>query len=150
MAKVLKKKNGDYVIINDLYEEIPVKHVDVLYPFHNNIATFRVTVNKEKMFGYMNTSGERITQNVYEHAEDFGEKYGLVKNGNYQNLIDKSGKELFEWKYTSITPFIKDTFIVMNAEGYYGLIDINGKVILKFIYKDHLQVTCKAQTVLMK
>ncbi|MCQ2749011.1 MAG: hypothetical protein MJ246_03210 [Clostridia bacterium] len=62
MAKVLKKKNGDYVIINDLYEEIPVKHVDVLYPFHNNIATFRVTVNKEKMFGYMNTSGEKITK----------------------------------------------------------------------------------------
>lgn len=150
MARVIKRKNGDYVIINDLFEEIPIKSVDVLYPFHNNIATFRVTQNKKKMFGYMNVQGERITNDVYEHAEDFGPKYGLVKKGDYQNLIDRNGNELFAWKYTKIAPFLKDTFICLNKEGYYGLVDKNDKIILGFIYETQLSITHDARRLIVK
>ena len=111
MSRVIKQKKGNYVIINNLREEIEVSDVDAIFPFHNEIATFRVSTKDGKKFGYINSNGVKITKNVYDHAEDFGEYYGLVKIGKLQNLIDRSGKELFEWKYTYVTPFMKKTFI---------------------------------------
>lgn len=150
MAKVYQKKDGSFVIINDFHEEIPVPDIDKLFPFHNEVATFRVMTKQGPKYGYINLFGERITKNVYDHAEDFGINYGIVKNGKLQNVIDRKGNELFGWKYTKIDIFLKNTFIVKNKAGYYGLVDINDKVILAFIYDDIISVTFNAKRILSK
>lgn len=150
MAKVYRKKNGKFVIVNEFLEELPVDNVDMLFPFSNDIATFRVNSGKGKKFGYMNVNGEKITNDVYDHAENFGINYGIVKNGSKQNLIDRNGNEIFDWKYTKIDPFLNGTFIVQNVEGYYGLVDASDKILLGFIYQDLISITHEARRKVMK
>lgn len=86
--------------------------------------------------GFINKSGEMITEAVFARAEDFSEGLALVqtKAGKY-GFIDKTGRfaisPQFEWAES-----FSEGLAVVFVKGKYGFIDKTGKMVIKPQFTD--------------
>ena len=51
-------------------------------------------VKKEEKWGYIDTSGKLVIQNIYDKAEDFHDGVAAVKKGDQTWFIDKRGRKV--------------------------------------------------------
>lgn len=59
----------------------------------------------------------------------------IVKNGEYQGLIGRNGKEIIPCVYTQVSNYDSDIIIVRDTIGRYGLVNSRHEKILPFEYR---------------
>jgi len=96
----------------------------------------RVTQNNK--YGYIDYTGEKITNPKYLYGEKFVKGYAIVKNSSNMSLIiDKGGNEVVEsGKYFSVFRAGEDIVAAKNTKAglKYGILDANLKTKVKFEY----------------
>lgn len=88
-------------------------------------------------YGFIDDTGNELTEFIYEQAENFVDGLALVKKDGYYGYIDKTGETAIGFMYDEATSFDKEygLAIVKSGNGK-GVIDKNGTVIVNTQYDD--------------
>ena len=114
--------NGKFGYINkNNHLVIPYKF-DYGYDFKDRIAKVRIG----KKWGYINTSGELITD-LFDEISDFLNGIAIARQGDKYAIINTQGKVVSDW-YDQIFPF-HDGIARVSKNGKYSFIDTQGKLI---------------------
>lgn len=155
-ARIKNKGKNKYVIINCFGKEIPVENIDALFQFKGKYAIYRIkdpNHNNMRRYGYYTETGEKLTEKIYDHADNFIGKYGVIKNGGMQNLINENGNEVLSWNYAFVEPFIKNTFIINyyseDGQDLWGLVDLDENFIIPPDNQSKFEVMWKARNIMM-
>ncbi len=98
--------------------------------------------------GYLDQTGKVVVDFIYNSAYSFGDGLAIVStDGISYGCIDKSGKmvipaeydDIYLFNYGSDAPDIafSDGVVGVLKDGYWGLIDTNGKLIIDYIFEDN-------------
>ncbi len=88
---------------------------------------------------YIDGSGQKAFDSVFEFAESFHYDRALVRADNRFRIIDTSGQTIAELKYDQVNLQSPWCWQVTNKENqiyYSGFVDLNGKEITELIYED--------------
>lgn len=92
-------------------------------------------------WGYIDKSGNEVIPCQYVHAEKFSCGLAAVCDTNYRwGYINERGKIIVDYKYRYALPFEGGLAVVKMGNDFnpkYGLIDLDGRTILRCIY-DHI------------
>ena len=88
-------------------------------------------------WGVINSYGELVIPLEYSYIEEIDSRFYSVSRSNLKGIIDNRGevfakciyKEIFSW-------YLPDFVIARNSDGYLGLFDLNGKIILDFKFEE--------------
>ena len=98
--------------------------------------------------GYLDQTGKVVVDFIYNSAYSFGDGLAIVStDGISYGCIDKSGKmvipaeydDIYLFNYGSDAPDIafSDGVVGVLKDGYWGLIDTNGKLIIDYVFEDN-------------
>lgn len=97
-----------------------------------------IRIIQNNKYGYIDYTGEKITNPKYLYGEKFVKGYAIVKNSsNMALIIDKGGNEVVEsGKYFSMFRAGEDIVAAKNTKAglKYGILDANLKTKVKFEY----------------
>lgn len=144
IAKV--KKDNKFALINYKGNLLTQFIYDYIGEMHCN----RILIIKKDKFGYLDKSGMEIIEAKYDAQpstkliSNFSDYcYAIIDFNSYYNVIDSTSKKLFLNKYKEIR---NPGYIISNNDSQivfpvkkndkWGYVDINGNVILPFIYFD--------------
>ncbi|MBW7476067.1 WG repeat-containing protein [Paenibacillus oenotherae] len=86
-------------------------------------------------YGYLNVKGEQVTEAIYHHASPFSDGLARVNMGKASGYIDKTGRLVIPYRFSSTTEFSEGRAVVqLQAGGKYAYIDKTGKLITPAIY----------------
>ena len=108
-----------------------VKDDKILYQFDGNAVIFTngfVMYEQNGKYGFIDAStGQKITEAVYDDAKYFVEDYAPVKKGGMWAYIDSTGKEVTEFIFEDAsTPYEGRVFV--KANGAYRILDLKTSV----------------------
>lgn len=141
-VKVLNSKNKEIMTDYDMVEAI--ENTD-----QNNNMWYEegvLKVKKGELYGLVSLLGKELLKPEYQNITALpGTKNSFIlQKGDNFGLCDNKGKIIIPIEYKeikSIQQDYKNGYIVKNAEGNYGVIDFNAKVILEPKYEDIQPVT---------
>ena len=81
----------------------------------------------------INTKGE-IKETKFDDVSGFSNGYAKVKIGNYEGLINKLGELVLPVKYRGLSS-VKNNAVIFYEKGKYGLMSIDGKVVINPKYE---------------
>lgn len=93
-----------------------------------------IPFRKGKMWGYVNKKKEIIIPFQYELAFKFLDGIAIVMKDDRYGLIDKSNRQITNFKYTSIERYDFDEIILVEIGDKYGLLDKKGQELIPCIY----------------
>ena len=136
------KKNDKYGYMNRK-GEIEIEPVyDSLFQFSEGMAR----VQLDNKWGYINLNGEVVVSLDYWYANDFSEGYGHIcmSESDLQNpcidsgIVDKTGNLVIDSRNYDyqIIGNVKSGLISVKKDNKYGFIDIEGNVVIDFLYKN--------------
>ena len=134
-----------------------IKNNKVPSPKEMELGNHLIKVEKDNKYGYINSDGELVLDYIYDMAEDFYYKYGIVKKDETYYLIDEKGNTKFEGNnisyvkdigeylidgtlydyklnkvsnYTNLS-YLLEGFYLFNQDNVSGIINYKGKLIYK-------------------
>ena len=134
-----------------------IKNNKVPSPKEMELGNHLIKVEKDNKYGYINSDGELVLDYIYDMAEDFYYKYGIVKKDEAYYLIDEKGNTKFEGNnisyvkdigeylidgtlydyklnkvsnYTNLS-YLLEGFYLFNQDNVSGIINYKGKLIYK-------------------
>ncbi|QVK19086.1 WG repeat-containing protein [Mycoplasmatota bacterium] len=125
--------NNEQFIINERGEILSVKGYPYLGNFHDSRAVVKDKVNKEYLFGYLDSAGEVVIPIKYKEANDFNNHKAVVKATKYQ-LIDLEGNILQEYPYAYVGNYGEGR-LVIKIQDKCGYINETGEVIINPQYQ---------------
>ncbi len=121
-------KNSKWGLINSSGKIITEPQFDVIYGFCNGFTRVR----KDNKYGFLKSDGSMLLECNYDNAYDFNDGYAAVKKGTLCELVDKSGN-FKSFNFDEIKSPILG-LIPVKKDKYWGLSDMNGKIILDTKY----------------
>ncbi|MCH5220144.1 MAG: WG repeat-containing protein [Muribaculaceae bacterium] len=131
----LVERLGQWGFINEDGEEVIPCEYEMAGPFSSGRA-YVLPFDDDK-YHYIDENGNVTLTTDYEYVRSFTGNAAPVSHGQNWALIDKDGKELTDFIYTSFTPYTykgKNIFVVQNEENRYGILDDKGRTILPCNY----------------
>lgn len=97
------------------------------------VAVSKDEKTKRDKYSFLDRSGKRLTENVYDYLDEFSEGFAAASINNKYGFIDKSGSFVIEPKFSSADGFSEGLAAAWIDEKS-GFIDSNGiwKINLKF------------------
>lgn len=123
----------------------PENKANAIGEFSDGIARVRKTAEitgaySSYKYAYINTAGKKITDFIYDGADDFSEGLAAVKQNDKWGYIDKTGNVVIPFTYYEAYPFQNGTAkVCMTREA-----SINEEYI--YINKSNQQVTAPVNT----
>lgn len=95
-------------------------------------------------FGFKNSAGEQIVDNIFTDATDFKNGISIITQDNLQGTIDKKGRIILEPKYARIE-FVDNSYIKVCQRFEYqnslcSVYDVAGKEIIPMVVGDVFKV----------
>lgn len=98
-------------------------------------------VSIEGKYGCINKQGVEIVPLQYDAISDFVRERAIVSSNRKSGLIDTAGNIVVDYKYDDISGLdLECDLVVVQSEGKWGALDMNGKEILPCIY-DYISLT---------
>lgn len=107
------------------------KNYDKVFPVKEN----RILVKKDGKFGYVNSSGEQITQIIYDDGFNFSNGYAIVNKNDKYAFVNQEGKLICPFIYDDAFNFNEGRAMVM-VNNKLGYIDVHGELIIPTIYDE--------------
>lgn len=122
----LVDKYFNFKLLN--YESIYTKD-----KYNNCMVSVGSILNNNDKYGLIDSNGKIILETKYDHI--FEDSFGYLVEQNNKWGLFSSGKFLIEPKYIDMPQYIDNLgLIVKNIQNKYGVVDINDKIIIPFIY----------------
>lgn len=140
---ILVRKNGQTAYLDkNLKEVIPFGKYNSGEKFNQNRIAI---VSKNHKYGIINEFGKEILKPEYDTLahpeEDYHESEIFEgKNKNYITLLDKSANKIFDkiknysFDFSRLGKKIHRIYIIQNFKKQYGVVDVQGKIIIPFLY----------------
>lgn len=123
-------KNDKYGIISKTNTII----LDFEYEEIGSLDAELILIANEVAYGYADKKGEIKVPLTYKTAYDFQNGLAVVKQGNQFGVINQLGVEVIKCQYEWLEPFDKYGRSKARLNGFYGIIDANGGVVVPFEY----------------
>ncbi len=110
---------------------------EVIKPQFRNGGEFSeglAAVRPNGSYGYINIDGKFVIQPKYDYAESFQEGFAVVYKNGKPFYINKKGQQSFNCPYTEIKPFTNGRARVKSVNGYWGVINKSGKLLIDTVY----------------
>ncbi|OTG63429.1 hypothetical protein B9T29_04515 [Acinetobacter sp. ANC 3903] len=134
--KAAVRLNQKWALINEKDELLTEFIYDEIGRFSEGLAY----VSIKGKYGFIDKSGKVVIPLVHEMAMSF--ENGLARIGSMSSpyyFINKSGEKVFDVQFTHVYTFETEYAVIRQDIGnkeLYGVIDLNGKVIIKPQYTD--------------
>ncbi|KFX56623.1 DUF3298 domain-containing protein [Clostridium botulinum] len=129
----------DYMgVLNEKGTVITKKKYNFISDYKDGRAVIAVSSdNGEYIYGYIDLYGKEIVSPKYSEANDFNNGVALVKSQEKSySLINRSGQVLATYNYEYVAQYGDGLIVFANSyDGPFGFMDINGKEVIKPIYK---------------
>jgi hypothetical protein len=86
-------------------------------------------------WGFMNISGDIQIPAIYDSASDFSDGLACVRNGDLWGYIDTKNNWILTSRFGWAAPFYRGYAAFKSDEGLWGLMDIQGNVVLDAKYE---------------
>ncbi len=105
----------------------------------------KCSVMKNGKWGYIDTTGKKLTEFIYDQAWPFEGGRALVMLGDFDTgkygMIDLKGNYVLKPEYAVITEF-SEGFVKVSAEwGKCGFADTTGEIVIAMVYSDVMKFT---------
>lgn len=101
---------------------------------------WKVTLNQKQ--GIVNIDNDIIIEPIYDSISYSNHKHFYVVKNNKLGIIAKDGSMIIQPIYNNIYPITDELFKVQNSNGKFGVIDINGNIMIPFIYSSLTDYFC--------
>jgi len=107
LAPVLEKKEFGWGVINKQgqYVLMPNKAIVSIESYREGLAAYTEIVNSVFLSGYLNNSGKKYIEPIYEETKSFSEGYGAVKIKNKWGFINKYNTLIIQPQYDVVNEF---------------------------------------------
>ncbi len=129
--RFLIKKNNSYGFVDAQGRLRIANRYDAATSFSEGLAPVKL-IGK---WGFLNIDERLVIQPFYDQVSQFQDGLTIVKRGEYYGIVDKQGEEVVDIKWESIGRQKSGNFVVVDAEGNYGLVDKQGGVIYAPIFE---------------
>lgn len=119
---------GKWGFVNELEELVIQPNFDSVEPFQNGLS---IVKNNEK-YGLINPQGRFELELKFENIERL-DQYFLIKLNGLLGLADPKGRIIKNPNYQSIEP-IENGYLLVNRNGNFGVIDLEGDDIIPTNY----------------
>lgn len=115
---------------------LPRNDLGKTYSWVGTMCESMICVQKNELWGYVNSEGEEVIPLKYKWAGDFDEGRAAVIETDAETyaLIDKTGREILPPIYELVEWDGAHGVAKVSYEGLFGLYDRNGKEIVPLIY----------------
>lgn len=96
-------------------------------------------VKKKDYWFFIEANGKKAFKESFERVESFKNGMALVMAGNYYGYINKEGNLFVPLQYTQLSPYVNGVCRAYKKTEYesgWGLLDLQGNELSKFIYAD--------------
>lgn len=139
LARILPDQQDE---LDDLPDEVRdsdytrVRDLSSVYSWVGPVCESMICVERDDLWGYLNSDGQEVLPLQYQWASDFVEGRAAVIVGDGENyaLIDKAGREVLPAIYELVDWDGVHGVAKVAYEGFFGLFDRNGREIVPFIY----------------
>lgn len=109
--------------------------------FSEGLATVIIDIDSNTVgYGFIDKENRLVIPPEFEYAFTFSEGYAVVKKYDRFGLIDRTGKEVFTFKYLEVTPMRDGHFFAVDAiEEKAALFDNHFRRLTPFIYEKVLR-----------
>lgn len=135
------KKNGKCGLIDSAYNVITPVIYDYCIPaFREGLAR----VNRDKLWGYIDSTGKEVIPCIYEDAEEFKDGIAVVTKDGKPYCINTKGKRDTcsrkpeeWWNKREINPQWRyiNGYDVVHRGHLYGVVDSTGQIVVPLIYE---------------
>lgn len=138
---IVKTTNGDYGVINTSGEVVITPHYYSLMPTYKQsfIGLKYVLLDSldfyEYKFGVVSSQDSVKIPFIYDSLISMDEGWYLGRIKDQFRLVHENG-ETFELDYKSVNFFNRNTLRFKNSEGFMGLLNLKGEVILEPLYEE--------------
>ena len=117
-------------------QRLPRHDLAKTYSWIGTMCESMICVQKNELWGYVNSEGEEVIPLKYKWAGDFDEGRAAVIETDAETyaLIDKTGREVLPPIYELVEWDGAHGVAKVSYEGLFGLYDRNGKEIVPLIY----------------
>ena len=106
---------------------------------HNQNVDKAIRVMKDGKWGVAKKkNGELLLDMKYDFVDNFYEGYAIIKENDLYGAIDEDFNIVVNPIWTYMSPFHLGYSIVTAKNGKSGVIDVNGKIIIKPLYYDYI------------
>lgn len=134
-------ENGEYLYgyLNRRGNEVIPLSYESASDFQDGKALVKL---KEGGYALIDLTGKVLNSYSYPYVDDYGEGMLAFRKSNdgKWGYMDESGKVLIEPQFMGTQPFVKEKAIVNVENNHYGLIDRQGKFIIKPNYNSLLNL----------
>jgi len=110
--------------------------VPAQYTAVQNFSEGITAVQQDDMWGVINKQGKILLPCQYEEVRSASDNILCVKYHGVYGYFDKTGKKIIDFQFEKARDFHNGFAAVTNSQNKYGLIDINGNIILPFKYSN--------------
>lgn len=128
-VSIIKRKNGDYNIIDKNNRLLSKEWFGYIYPFKDDIAF----VLKNKKINIINKNGVLLSDIWFDDIKRLISSVFVVKNGSKYTLMDKNGKLLNDNWFSEIEGF-RNGIARISLNNKYNFINVSGKLISDIWY----------------
>ena len=109
----------------------------ILPAFYDGLTVdeYGLKVQKDGKFGLLNSQGEVIIPMIYDELMYFSNGFSRVKKGNYYGMISANGNLTIPCEYSDLGIRFKGDFIEAQKDGLCGILNQNGKTVIRFRYE---------------
>lgn len=112
------------------------------YDYFGRLAEGMIAVEKNNKWGYVNDRVEQCVSLNYDWADDFSADRAIVLQGDSYGLIDPLGQAVIPLIYESLEWDASNSIAVASIDGYFGVLDAFGKVLVEFEYRWIGELSC--------
>jgi hypothetical protein len=136
-----EEKEGKYRFI-DYYGNVINNHVyDKVYLGRNSLLNnlfcndlLAVSINGK--WGYINKSGNLLTEIIYEEATEFDSRgFAIVKLNGKWGIINKMGESVILPLYEQILKLDQNDNVILKQNSKWGVINTKGEIVIDFCYE---------------
>ena len=124
--------NGN-IINNQAYDKVYLGRNSLL---NNLFSNDMLAVSVNGKWGYINKSGNLITEIIYEEAREFDLRgFALVKHNGKWGVINKLGESVIPIQFEEILKFDYNGNAIVKQNSKWGVINTKGEIIIDFSFE---------------
>lgn len=132
-SAVVRFPNGNYQLINTEGSYLCENAWAEMETFSRNGL---LRVRRDGKFGYINRRGEVVIPPRYDYGQEFSDGWALVQLNGEVFWIDETGARMLDRpEGTGAQPYQGGLTILRDAQGLYGLMDKQGRIVLPCGYE---------------
>lgn len=119
---------------------------DFIYNSVGDLADGRFAVERDELYGFIDTLGRQILPCIYDEVSRFYLNRAMVRFNDRYGIVDTAGRFVLPLEYTSTTTHgykyvYRDSLAMVEKDRKLGFVDLDGNLVIPFYFENGFHFT---------